>query len=250
MSSQQQFVLSSGAVSEPTIGKWVAQRELVQRSWCTGQRGLYQLFNDRYLSVAVSQFGLRSKSHWVDLSYVDPDPRRESRVAWGWFGLAAVLVGGGFLLLAALALSGGPLVSHPVFPGTLAALLGGVVALWAGLLCSGQRLVWHSASGRAPVAELRLCRAGRRQARAFVAALQERAVRARNRAGVAAEALLSAELREHRRLRVEGVLDAQTYEAAKERILELHGAAQSRRRTGESGTTLRAVSEPDAIWAA
>lgn len=249
MPSQQQTVLSSGAASEPTIGKWVAQRELVQRSWCTGQRGLYQLFNDRYLSVALSQFGLRSRSHWVDLSYVDPQPRREWRVAWSWFALAAVLSGGGMLLLAVLALSGRPLLSHPVFPGTLAALLGGVAALWVGLLCSGQRLVWLSASGRAPVAELRLCRAGRRQARAFVADLKERALRARSQAGVDAESLLSAELREHRRLRVEGVLDAETYEAAKERILELHGAAQSRRRAGDRDMLLVA-SEQGEIWAA
>ncbi|HKJ07512.1 MAG TPA: hypothetical protein VKA76_00335 [Gammaproteobacteria bacterium] len=236
-------------MSEPTIGKWVAQRELVQRSWCTGQRGLYQLFNDRYLSVAVSQFGLRPRSHWVDLGHVDPEPRRESRIAWSWFALAAVLSGGGLLLLAVLALSGRPLLSHPVFPGTLAALFGGVVALWAGLLGSGQRLVWHSASGRAPVAELRLCRSGRRQARAFVADMKERAVRARRQSGADAETRLSAELREHRRLRVEGVLDAETYEAAKERILELHGAAQRRRRTGDA-STLRMVPDPDAIWAA
>ncbi|MGA7799561.1 MAG: hypothetical protein WCC36_02010 [Gammaproteobacteria bacterium] len=249
MSAQQQTVLGSSRGHGPTIGKWVAQRELVQRSWCTGQRGLYQLFNDRYLSVAVRQFGVRAKSHWVDLRYVDPEPSRHTRVAWGWFGLAAVLTGGGALLLAALAVSGSPVVSHPVFPGVLAALAGGAIAFWAGLLCSGQRLVWRSLNGHAPVAELLMPRSGRGQARAFVAELRERAVRVRSQAGVDAEGLLSGELREHRRLRVEGVLDAETYEAAKKRILELHGVAQGRRRAGETGP-LRVVSEREATWAA
>lgn len=248
MSAQQQSVSSSNSVGGPTIGKWTAQRELVQGSLCSGWRGRYQLFNDRHLSVEIRQFGLRSRSHWVDLRYVDPQPQPHSRVAWGWLGLAALLGGGGVLLLAVLAFAGGPLVAHPVFPGAVAAVIGGAVALWTARVCSSSSLVWHTMNGHAPVMELVMCRSGRRQARAFVEEVKVWAVRARSQASIDPAALLSGEMREHRRLRVEGVLGVEDYEAAKERILELHGAAQNSQ--SAQGQAFAPASEHQETWAA
>jgi len=235
---EEHIVLSSEEpVAEPPAGApGVLHRMLEQHSRCKGYRARVELFDERFVSVSTRRLGARTDEYWLDLRCIDPTPRRATQIAWGWFALALTLLTGGGVLLAAVAYSGHPLLDHPAAPGAITASLAGAFALWMGVVCSARRLVWFTRHGRIPVVQLLAGSPDRAQVRAFADELEARARRARAVAAPDPSARLSAELREHRRLRDQQALDPDTYERAKRRILRCHGAPpESRPGAAEPG---------------
>ena len=87
---------------------------------------------------------------------------------------------------------------------------------------SYHREIFFSRHGRIPILELAPHLPGRHEYQAFLLELKHRALSAQGHANSMYEAALAGELREHRRLRDEDIINDDTYHQAKERIMHSH----------------------------
>lgn len=208
---------------EPDTASRTLERRFAQASESKGFRAAYEIFNGHYIEIRTRDLRSKPRRYTLDLAFLDPDPLRRRIVAWRWLGVALAL-----LVAAAL-----PVVYVHYSPNTeltapwiaLVILSGAgsaVVMLWA-LHRSCDKLLFHSQHGRAPLVEFLNDKPARHEFREFVQDLIHRIRQAREQRYPSSRALLAAELREHRRLKDEGVLGADEYEAVKARILQYHG---------------------------
>jgi len=152
----------------------------------------------------------------LDLRFVDPVPRIERVVATRSFfvalGCAAAAALAAFLLrfdaLYAFAL-----------PVLGAAVLAAAVALYLGIYQSHETTEFRTLHGRVVVLKLLANFGSVKRFRAFVPLLSEAIEEAAERIGGDTSAYLRAEMREHYRLRGDGVLDNETCAAGTGRIL-------------------------------
>jgi hypothetical protein len=208
--------LDSGAVEEPERtgdSRTVIHREITQMSKINGHQARLRICNERSLNILNRKFGSSTNGYSVDLRYLDPKPQRELRISWGWLGLAAAFLGTAIILGATI---------DAALPYALGALAAGTISLAVAMYRSGQRLVWVSRYGRIGLVELMLDQPSRAEVRAFANDLKERIARAHKAQRIDRAQLLSRELREHRRLKDEGVLTEALYAKAKGRILASH----------------------------
>jgi hypothetical protein len=161
-------------------------------------------YDEGYLKVTELAKGNADAPFLLDLRFVDPVPKIERVIAMRWltaaFGSGALAVLAAFLLrfdafyvvaLAAFCLA------------TLAAL----GALYVGIYSSHERIEFCTLHGRAAVLELVANLGSIKKFHAFVPTLCRAIEEAAERIGADTSAYLRAEMREHYRLRGDGVLD-------------------------------------------
>lgn len=162
------------------------------------------LFDEGYLKVTPLANGNADAPFYLDLRFVDPVPKIERVVAKRW--LTAALAGA-----ALTALAGFLLRFDALYPFSVWALgatsLATVVALYVGVYSSHEKIEFYTLHGRAPVLELIANIGSIKKYRAFVPQLSRSIEEAAERIGADTAAYLRAEMREHYRLRRDGVLD-------------------------------------------
>lgn len=219
----EHICLVSGIEDERKVeSHTTVNREITQRSKINGYQAHFRIFNDRYLSVWTRKFGSGTREYSISLRYLDPKPRRRFRISWGWLGLATASLGVAAMLGVTINHAPPPAVSHPALPFALGAAAAGMIALAVTVYRSGLRLVWVSRHGRIRLVELMTDQPSRADVQAFANDLKDRIVRAHNAQQVDPAQWLSKELREHRRLKDEGILTEAIYAKAKGRILHCH----------------------------
>lgn len=219
----EHICLVSGIEDERKVeSRTTINREITQRSTINGYQAHFRIFDDRYLGIWTQRFGSRVKGYSVDLRYLNPKPQRQLHISWGWFGLAAALLGIAAILSITIHQAPPPAVSHPTLPFALGTGAAGMIALAVAVYRSGRRLVWVSHHGRISLVELMTTQPSRADVQAFANDLKDRIVRVHDTQQVDPAQWLSAELREHRRLKDEGVLTEAIYAKAKKRILRCH----------------------------
>lgn len=212
-----------GTDDAPGAAQRVRNSELEQRSRLHGLKVDVTIFNDHFLSVEASGTRSTPQDFWINLAFLDSNAQRDRYVAWHWLATALAL-----LVITGLALRLALRSSLPVDPSAQVAMICLLVAATAGATAalvfrSRDLLVFHTRHGRVPLLRLLNRNPDRERFEIFIEKLGEQIEATRDaRFGSELTQLLSAELREHRRLLEEGVLSREQYDAAKRRILRCH----------------------------
>lgn len=174
------------------------------------------LYDEGVLKVDEWRNGKAAESYHLDLRFLDPVPSIERVVAKRWLltalGCAAFATLAGFLLR-----------FDALYVGALIALLASAasatVALYGGLYRSYERCEFQTLHGRTTVLTLTANLGALKRHRAFVPQLSAAIEEAAERIAADTAAYLRAEMREHYRLRGEGILDNDACAAGTGRIL-------------------------------
>ena len=174
------------------------------------------LFEEGYLKVTEVKNGNADAPFFLDLRFVDPVPRIERVLAVRWLttavGFAAVAALAAFLLRFD--------AMHDVAVWALgAALIGAISTLYVGIYSSHETIEFCTLHGRAGVLRLIANLGSIKRYHAFVPTLCRAIEAAAERIGTDTAAYLRAEMREHYRLRGDGVLDGDVCARGTGRIL-------------------------------
>ena len=174
-------------------------------------------FEEGFIKVREQGGKSSSTPFLLDLRFVDPVPRIERVFAARSFlvalGCAATAALAGFLLrFDALYVFAAPALG--------AAVLATAIALYFGIYRTHETTEFRSLHGRVVLLKLRANFGSMKRFRAFVPMLSEAIEEAAERIGDDTSAYLRAEMREHYRLRGDGVLDSDTCAAGTGRILQ------------------------------
>ena len=179
------------------------------------------LFDQGLLRVRRGSRRKTRADYTVDVRFVDPAGFMSRRVAWRWLG-----AGAGLLITGAATLWGA--LSWAAAPWWLTSLAAVVIA--AGIVSclifahrTGDRLRFASVHGRAELLQINGGLGLARRLKTFSAALKACVTSARNSGNIHQPGFLRDEMREHQRLRIEGILSDEDFEQAKVRILSAHG---------------------------
>lgn len=213
--SVEHICLSSGEDENPR--QRVTDAQLQQSYRPRRYQGRFTIFNQHYLAIETKEFGAPPRTYSVDLTFVDPHPLRQRMIAWpfAWASCALMAIA----LVTSFLGSTLPLSVRLLLTGL--SLLGAAGCAAGLFLRSRDRIVMYSQHGRAPLITFLRKLPTDRALKGFVLDLGRRIEISRQEWPDQAQ-LLSAELREHRRLRDEGALSDELYEAAKQRLLSAH----------------------------
>ena len=178
------------------------------------------LFDEGLLRVRRSTRRRRAQEYTVDVRFVDPTVHRTRQVAWRCLGVGAILsvVGGLALWLTPATTT----LWRWVLPGATLISAAGLFSLLLFVYRTGDTLRVASLHGRAEVLRIEGGLRIHRRLRPFVAALQTAVSSARSGTRPGKPSFLRDEMREHQRLKIEGVLSTDDFELAKIRILSAH----------------------------
>jgi hypothetical protein len=162
------------------------------------------LFEEGYLKTTLLAKGSADAPYLLDLRFVDPVPKIEHVIAARW--LTAAVACGALTALAAFLLRFDALYTIAGWAlGTAA--LATAVTLYVGVYSSHEKIEFCTLHGRAAVLRLVANVGSIKKFRAFVPQLTHAIEEAAERIGTDTAAYLRAEMREHYRLRGDGVLD-------------------------------------------
>jgi hypothetical protein len=190
---------SNPAAAARTLRETVVLRNPVRR---TGAE--LALFDEGFLKVTPLRNKDTDEPYFLDLRFVDPVPTLDRVIAVRW--LTGALGCGALMALAAFLLRFDALYTFALV-ALGGATLAAAVTLYVGLYLSHEKTEFCTLHGRATVLELVANIGSIRKFRAFVPALSHAIEEAAERIGVDTAAFLRAEMREHYRLRGDGVLD-------------------------------------------
>jgi hypothetical protein len=192
--------------------------ELEQRSADSYQR--LSIFNGTYLGVRRDDVRKGTQEYWLNLAFLDPKPLRRPARFW-----SAFVVGSGIGIIGVLGLvntlfsvpdnSSRPLIVPLMAIATLVSLIVAVVRFLG-------TFAFFTQHGRIPVLFMSSDKPNRRQVRLFIKHLGEAARRARACRTPVRGHYLRDEMKEHRRLQEDGVLEAGQFETARALILKAH----------------------------
>jgi hypothetical protein len=161
------------------------------------------LYAEGGLKVVEQRGSKPGEAYLLDLQYLDPVPQTTQVVARRAVRTALVLAGGAALGFALASVRVAPEITAAAgFVAAGAALCAALAALRG----SYERIVFVTRHGRAAVLTLRAGLGSIRRTRAVVPALAHAIEAAADRIGTDTSAFLRAEMREHYRLRADGVL--------------------------------------------
>jgi hypothetical protein len=168
------------------------------------------------LKITELRKGRPAESFFLDLRFLDPVPKIERTIATRWLfaalgcgataALAAFLLRFDFLYIAAAAL-------------LVLAVIGGAATLYVGIYASHEKIEFCTIHGRAAVLRLTANFGSLKRFRAFMPVLSQAIEAAAEHIGADTAAYLRAEMREHYRLRGDGILSHETCAAGTGRIL-------------------------------
>jgi len=162
------------------------------------------LFEEGFLKVTRLRNKDAEQPFFLDLRFVDPVPDLERVIAARW--LMSTLACGALMALAAFLLRFDALYTFAA-GGLGVATLAAATTLYVGMYRSHEKTKFCTLHGRVTVLELVANFGAINKYRAFVPALSRAIEEAAERIGADTAAYLRAEMREHYRLRGDGVLD-------------------------------------------
>jgi len=194
-----------------TPGDTVVLRNPIRRSGAE-----ITFYEEGYLKVTELERGNAEAPFLLDLRFVDPVPKIERVIAMRWltaaFGCGATAVLAAFLLRFD--------AFHTVAQVALAlAAIATISALYVGVYSSHEKIEFCTLHGRAAVLKLVANLGSIKKFHSFVPMLCRAIDEAAERIGADTSAYLRAEMREHYRLRGDGVLDADECARGTGRIL-------------------------------
>ena len=192
------FAADPAAVAR-TPGDTVVLRNPIRR---TGAQITF--YDEGYLKVTELDKGNAEAPFLLDLRFVDPVPKIERVIAMRW--LTAAFGCGALAVLAAFLLRFDAFHTAALWALAVAAL-GTVGALYVGVYASHERIEFCTLHGRAAVLKLVANLGSIKKFHSFVPMLCRAIEEAAERIGADTSAYLRAEMREHYRLRGDGVLD-------------------------------------------
>jgi hypothetical protein len=199
------------AATARTLRETVALRNPIRR---TGAE--LALFDEGVLKVTPLRDKDTEEPFFLDLRFVDPIPKLDRVIAVRW--LTAALGCGVLMALAAFLMRFDSLHTFATIALGVATLAA-AVALYVGLYLSHETTEFCTLHGRATVLKLVANFGSVKKFRAFVPTLSLAIEEAAERIGVDTAAFLRAEMREHYRLRGDGVLDSDECAKGTGRIL-------------------------------
>lgn len=230
--------------------------ELFQVSHPRLQSAHYTLFNGHYISVHRKRPFQRTQRYWLDLAYLDPTPHLVTVADRRWLYMAIGLALATGMLLAASIWSPTPWHQQAWMPGTILLLNGALLSFLIYFQRSQNLVRFHSRHGDAMVLELANNAPSRNEFRDFMRALLHRIQAAHRDHPHRSQRRLGAELVEHRRLFEAGLIDRDSYDRAREKILRKHrqahvppGAKRNPATPGKAevvGITVAEISRPAA----
>jgi len=199
------------ATTARTVRERVELRNAVRRT-----RTSLALYAEGFVGVTEERGGKTRDAFHLDLQYLDPVPSIERVVAGRWFqaalGSAAVAALAAFLTRFEWLHTGALVTLGIVVPAALG-------TLFAGVYFSYEKTTFCTIHGRAPVLSLLANVGAVKKFRAFVPVLSAAIEESAEQIGDDTAAYLRAEMREHYRLRGDGVLSQQTCADSTGRIL-------------------------------
>jgi hypothetical protein len=214
----ESICLSSEEVDDERPVEQTTNSRFEQKGLFGSCEARFRVFNDHYIEVKTSGLFKRDCEYELDCTFLDPRPVRVLRIDWWSGGLFLVLVA----CLAAVAWRMPELSAPPasIWLAVTALVIAAALALGTCLYRSSDRIIFYTRHGRAPLLKLLNRRPAPDQLESFVADIARRIERAKRQDD--SEEFLSDELREHRRLKEQGVLTEQGYEVVKRRLLRAH----------------------------
>ena len=200
----------------------VTNQRFEQTSRIKGISRQLTVFNESYLSIREQRFRAKPTEHWIHLAFLDPKPTKVRRLAWRWLlgALGTASVSAGLFALAWLVKT--PLVQQLAWPAAVLTAAGALIACLLFLHRSEEKFVYYSRHGRSGLLELMSTAPSGRQVRRFMEELAKRIDRARQQAWRSKSEYLRDELREHTRLKKEGILPVHEFDKIMARILSHH----------------------------
>jgi hypothetical protein len=200
--------------------------QLSQVSYLRAQSAHYTIFDHRFLSVYRKKFGRKAKQYWIDLALIDSTPhffvksdRHSLYTSGGMLGLCAILT-------LASVFSRMPWYAHTWSPLTMLSLSAAVIALLVFVHRSQNLVRFHSQNGDAMLLEMFNNAPNRKEFSAFARELVQHIQAAQKGDKRKLDQKLGAELREHRRLKDQGILSEEAYAGARDKILRRHRQSQ------------------------
>jgi hypothetical protein len=210
------FISSDDSGADPATAARTPRDTVVLRNPIRRIGAELTFYDEGYLKVTQLTKGNADAPFLLDLRFVDPVPKIERVIAMRWltaaFGCGALAVLAAFLLrfdafyVVALVAFG-------------LATIGALGALYIGIYASHERIEFCTLHGRAAVLELVANLGSIKKFHAFVPTLCRAIEEAAERIGADTAAYLRAEMREHYRLRGDGVLDSDECAKGTGRIL-------------------------------
>ena len=174
------------------------------------------LYEEGFVRVTEQRNGKRMEPCFLDLRFLDPVPNLERVVATRWLFAALACAAGGALAAFLLRFE----VLHTVAASALTvATLATAAAAYVGLYLTHEKTEFCTQHGRAPVLRLIANFGSIKKQRAFIPLLSGAIEEAAERIGADTAAYLRAEMREHYRLRGDGILSSDECAAGTGRIL-------------------------------
>ena len=190
--------------------------KLELRDWLRGSVWTITLYEESFLRLDEARRGKLVRSHGVDLRYLDPVPSLERRYPRRLGRIAAAAAGGSAL---ALLLAQFPPMQTLAAPAAVLAGAGAAAALLVFLRASHEKIVFCTLHGRAPALSLTAGLVCVRRFRAALPKIMRAIENAEEEIGDDTAIFLRAEMREHYRLRGDGVLSERECSESTGRIL-------------------------------
>ncbi|MCI0399850.1 MAG: hypothetical protein L0Y67_07815 [Gammaproteobacteria bacterium] len=219
---EEVYLYTDELTYEEDVVPTIVNHKLHQRLKIKGYEGAFTVFNETYLFVFATSLLSNTKKYWVNLTYLDPNPKRYLRIAWPWLITTLTLIGIAGLLFLFRDTSIQPLGLRPTLPVML--LLGALtlISFLALVYRSEDKLVFCSQYGRTNLIELAYKNPNSMEFQNFVRELVRRIAQAKTESLQKESERLAGELREHRRLRDVRILPEKEYERSKANILSYH----------------------------
>lgn len=197
------YIESEDLSSDPAAAARTLRETVVLRNPIRRTGAELALFDEGFLKVTPLRNKDAEEPFFLDLRFVDPIPKLERVIAVRW--LASSLGCGALMALAVFVMRFDALYLFAAV-GLAAATLAAAVTLYVGLYLSHEKTEFCTLHGRATVLELIANFGSVNAFRAFVPTLSHAIEEAAERIGTDTAAFLRAEMREHYRLRGDGVL--------------------------------------------
>jgi hypothetical protein len=198
------FIGSDDFGADPAVAARTPGRSVVLRNPIRRTGAELTLYDEGYLKVIELARGNADAPFFLDLRFVDPVPKIERVLAVRWLTAA---VGCGAAAALAAFLMRFDALHVPAAWALGVAALATAATLYAGIYGSHERIEFRTLRGRAGVLRLVANLGTIKKFHAFVPLLCRAIDQAAERIGADTAAYLRAEMREHYRLRRDGVLD-------------------------------------------
>jgi len=196
----------------------------VQEQKFKGVTRTFKIFNDTQLHYTLKTFRTKdNRKHRINLSYVNIQPERECKVAWSWLSTAFATIVWSMLLFYV-----GLFTQYRADYIVIVAVLLGTFSMLSMLIFyyrTQDKLIFSSFIGNIPLFEISNHKSGNKEFDLFLVKLRKHIKSAQGR--ISMHQRLVGELKDLRRIRDEGKISNEQYEAARDTIFK-HEAFQSK----------------------